>query len=78
VFGLGSSHVDLQLWLFIISIAALAGSVLLAARRTAGARRVSRGIATRWDPVRLFGRALALFVLGLLVTGIAGSRPPPI
>jgi len=73
VFGLSGGHADAQLWLFIVSVGALGGSVFLAGL-VAMPELVGypARIATRWNPVRLFGWAFALFVLGLLVTAIAG------
>jgi hypothetical protein len=66
-------HLDRQLWLFIASTAAFGASVLLAGlvalpEYVAYPARV----ATRWNPVRLFGWALLLFVIGVVITAIAG------
>jgi hypothetical protein len=70
---LGTGHLHRQLWLFILSTAALGGTVLLAGL-VALPELVAHParIATRWNPVRLYGWALALFVIGLVITAIAG------
>jgi hypothetical protein len=69
----GPGHLDRQLWFFIASTVALAGSVLLAGlvalpEYIAYPARIS----TRWNPVRLYGWALLLFVLGVVITAISG------
>jgi hypothetical protein len=72
-FFFGTGHLHRQLWLFMLSTAALGGTVLLAGL-VALPELVAHParIATRWNPVRLYGWALALFVIGLVITAIAG------
>ncbi len=69
----GPEHLDRQLWFFIASTVALSGSVLLAGL-VALPEYVAypARIATRWNPVRLFGWALLLFVVGVVIMAIAG------
>ena len=70
---LGRGHIDRQLWLYIASYALLGAAALLAGLvASPGLVAYPSRIATRWNPVRLFGWAFALFVLGLVVTAIAG------
>ena len=66
-------HLDRQLWFFIASTAALGASVLLAGL-VALPEYVAypARIATRWNPARLFGWALLLFVVGVVIMAIAG------
>jgi hypothetical protein len=68
-----SRHLDRQLWFFIASTAAFGASVLLAGLVVLPEYVMYPArIATRWNPVRLYGWALLLFVLGVVITAIAG------
>ena len=72
VYGSGG-NLDRQLWFFIASAATLGASVLLAGL-VALPELIAypAQISTRWNPVRLFGWAVLLFVAGVLLTAIAG------
>ena len=64
-------HLDRQIWFFIVSTAVLGASVLVAGlvalpEFLPAARRISG----RWSPQGLFGVALLLFVLGILIATI--------
>jgi hypothetical protein len=69
---LGRNHVDRQLWFYIVSTALLGASALFAGL-VALPELIGHParIATRWNPVRLFGWAFALFVLGVVITAVA-------
>ena len=62
-----------QLWLYILSVAPLGASALLAGLIVLPdlVAHPAR-IATRWNPVRLYGWAVLLLVAGLVLTAIAG------
>src|SRR6476619_4272146 len=66
-------HLDRQIWFFIASTAALAASVLLAGLVALPELLADPArIATRWNPVRLYGWAVLLFVAGVVLLAISG------
>jgi hypothetical protein len=66
-------HLDRQIWFFIVGTVLFGASVVLAAlvalpEYVAYPARIT----VRWNPVRLYGWALLLFVLGVVITAISG------
>ncbi len=62
-----------QLWLYIFSVVPMGASALLAGLIVLPDLVVHPArIATRWNPVRLYGWAILLLATGVVVTAIAG------
>src|SRR5689334_16163289 len=68
-----AEHLNRQLWFFIVSTAVLGASVLVAGLAALPEYLPAAGrLTARWTPRSLFGVALLLFVLGVVILAIGG------